>query len=138
MKETVMNLQKIFILIFCATVFVLGGCRTYDNNYLRPEDFAVRLREAGLEVKSVRPLSGEPFRATSGAGILIDNSEIGIYKFDITSKPGRDRLEQVKQSKRFYIKGLPFPVEVRGSFAIMGLEKHRLKRKILKVFDDFY
>ena len=121
-----------------AAAILLSGCRGYDNNYLRPEDFAVRLRQAGLPVKNVRALPGEPFRATSGAAILIDNSEIGVYKFDPTSAPGKKRLEQVAESKRLYIKGLPFPVEVRGSFAIMGLEKHRLKRKIIKVFDDFY
>lgn len=122
----------------CLAVLFLSGCKSYDNNYLKPEDFAARLRQAGFKVKSVRPLPGEPFRATSGAAILIDNSEIGVYKFDPTSAPGKKRLEQVTQSKRLYIKGLPFPVEVRGCFAIMGLEKHRMKRKIIEVFDDFY
>jgi hypothetical protein len=124
--------------VLAVAILMLTGCRSYDNNYLRPEDFANRLRQAGFQVKSVRPLPGEPFRATSGAAILIDNSEIGIYKFDPNSVPGKKRLEQVKQSKRLYIKGLPFPVEVRGCFAIMGLEKHRMKRKIIEVFNDFY
>lgn len=124
--------------VLAVAILMLTGCRSYDNNYLRPEDFASRLRQAGFQVKRVRPLPGEPFRATAGAAILIDNSEIGVYKFDPTSAPGKKRLEQVKQSKRLYIKGLPFPVEVRGCFAIMGLEKHRMKRKIIEVFDDFY
>jgi hypothetical protein len=67
-----------------------------------------------------------------------------LYSVDISSVStlssalGKKRVEQVKQSKRLYIKGWPFPVEVRGCFAIMGLEKHRMKRKIIEVFDDFY
>jgi hypothetical protein len=127
------------LLVVAFAALLTGGCRSsYDNNYLRPEDFATYLKKAGIKVTHVRPLPGEPFRATSGAGILIDNSEIGVYKFDPTSASGKKRLDQVTQNKRLYIKGLPFPVEVRGSFAIMGLEKHHMKRKIIKVFDKFY
>lgn len=130
-----------FALLTCLLVLatMLTGCRTtVENNYLRPEDFATRLQQAGIQVKNVRSLPGDPFRATSGAGILIDDSEIGIYKFDRNSAPGKERLEQVTQSRRFYINGIPWPVEVRGSFAIMGLDKHRRKRDIIKVFDQFY
>ena len=36
--------------LVCAAIF--AGCVTYDNNYLRPEDFAVYLEREG--VKEVR------------------------------------------------------------------------------------
>ena len=113
------------------------GCTTIDNNYLRPEDFAGYLTRAGIKVDGVRPLLPDPFRATSGCGIMVDGSEIGVYKYDRTSRVQRKRLERLAEQGRTYIQGIPYPIEVRGSFMIMGLEKNKQKRAILRVFDTF-
>lgn len=85
----------------------------------------------------VRPLLPDPFRATSGCGIMVDGSEIGVYKYDRTSRVQRKRLERLAEQGRTYIQGIPYPIVVRGSFMIMGLEKNKQKRAILRVFDTF-
>lgn len=118
-------------------VFLLGGCFSADNNYLRPEDFASRLEQAGVKVSSVRALPGAPFKATSGVAIMVEGSEIGVYKYDRTSRVQADRIAKRERTGRVYISGIPYPVEVYGSFMFMGLEKNTRKRDILKVIRKF-
>ena len=62
--------MKIFSLVILPVITVLlnGGCFSADNNYLKPEDFAVRLEQAGIKVSSVRPLPGAPFKACTFLG----------------------------------------------------------------------
>ena len=125
------------VVLLAAVCCMFVGCATVDNNYLRPEDFAGYLTRAGIKVDGVRPLLPDPFRATSGCGIMVDGSEIGVYKYDRTSRVQRKRLERLAEQGRTYIQGIPYPIVVRGSFMIMGLEKNKQKRAILRVFDTF-
>ncbi len=125
------------VVLLAAVCCMFAGCATVDNNYLRPEDFAGYLTRAGIKVDGVRPLLPDPFRATSGCGIMIADSEIGVYKYDRTSRVQRKRLERLAEQGKTYIQGIPYPIEVRGSFMIMGLEKNKQKRAILRVFDTF-
>jgi hypothetical protein len=118
-------------------MLILSGCFSEDNNYLNPRDFAPRLQEAGIAVEGVRDLPGAPFKATSGAAMMVDGSEIGVYKYDRTSKVQSDRVAKRKRTGRVYINGIPYPVEVHGSFMFMGLEKNRKKHEILKVIRNF-
>lgn len=118
-------------------LLLAGGCFSADNNYLRPEDFASRLEQAGIKVSSVRPLPGAPFKATSGVAVMVEGSEIGVYKYDRTSKVQADRIAKRGRTGRVYISGIPYPVEVYGSFMFMGLEKNTRKRDILKVIRAF-
>ncbi len=134
-------MKKALLLLCAAVTMLLGaGCISsrVENNYLEVEDFAVRLQRAGLPVTQTRRLDPAPFRATAGYGITVGESEIGIYKIDPTSPQGKRRLKQVTDSRRFYINGIPYPVEVRGSFAVMGLDKTPYKHQIIDVFDKFY
>lgn len=132
-----LKLQIRVAVLLAALSAVLAGCMSIDNNYLRPEDFADYLTRAGIKVDGVRPLLPDPFRATSGCGIMIAGSEIGVYKYDRTSRVQRKRLERLAEQGRTYIQGIPYPIEVRGSFMIMGLEKNTQKRAILRVFESF-
>ena len=122
--------------IVSAMAVLSAGCAV-NNNYLQPADFAERLRKDGVEVSGNRPLPPDPFRATSGAAIKVGNSEIGVYKFDNTSAIQKKRLEQVADSRRLYINGIPYPVVVHGSFVFMGLEKNSKKHDILKSIRRF-
>ena len=127
----------ILSVLFCLTAVALCGCFSTDNNYLNPRDFASRLQESGIPVSSVRDLPGAPFKATSGAAIMVGNSEIGVYKYDRTSKVQTERIRKRERTGRVYINGIPYPVEVHGSFMFMGLEKNTRKRDIIKVIRRF-
>lgn len=121
-----------------ALLLLLCGCYFDDNNYLTPRDFATRLEEAGIKVTSVRDVPGAPFKATSGAAVMVEKSEIGIYKYDRSSKVQRERISKRKRTGRAYINGIPYPVEVHGSFMFLGLEKNPRKHDIIKVIRRFY
>ena len=120
------------LLLLC----LLSGCAV-DNNYLHPEDFADYLRRDGIEVGAVRKLRPDPFRASDGAGIMIAGSELGVYKYDSTAKVQVERLKRIADEKRLYICGIPYPVEVHGSFVFFGLDRNPSKRKIMKTIKKF-
>ena len=69
--------------------------------------------------------------------MMVAGSEIGVYKYDRTSKVQSERVAKRKRTGRVYINGIPYPVEVYGSFMFMGLEKNRKKHDILKVIRKF-
>lgn len=117
---------------------ILAGCVGYNNNYLRPEDFAAYLERNGVKVEGTRVLPGDPFRATSGCAVIVAGSEIGVYKYDRGSSVQEKRINRIAEEGRTYIQGIPLPVEVRGSFMFLGLEKNPQKHKILEVVDQFY
>ena len=114
----------------------LGVLRRYAEK--RPEDFAVYLEREGVKVEGVRPLPGEPFRATSGCAVKVADCEVGVYKYDRSSTVQDKRVKKIAEEGRTYIQGIPFPVEVRGSFMFLGLEKNPQKHQIIKVIDKFY
>lgn len=130
-------MRKLAAALLFGMVFLSGGCFSGNNNYLSPRDFASRLEAQGIRVTSVRDLPGAPFKATSGAAMMVAGSEIGVYKYDRTSKVQNERVAKRKRTGRIYINGIPYPVEVHGSFMFMGLEKNRKKHEILKVIRDF-
>lgn len=115
--------RLLFAVPVLAAAAVLSGCASYDNNYLRPEDFAAYLERDGVKVDGTRPLPGDPFRATSGCAIMIDGNEIGVYKYDRSSSVQEKRVEKIGDEGRTYIQGIPFPVEVRGSFMVPRTRK---------------
>ena len=117
-------------------LLLASGCAPH-NNYLEAADFANHLKRDGLPVESVRPIPGEPFRASSAVAIKVGDSEIGVYKYDRTSDFQKKRLEKIAQSKRIHITGIPYPVKVYGSFMFFGLEKNKHKRAILKTIKSF-
>ena len=117
-------------------IFMLGGCAV-DNNYLRPADFADYLRRDGIEVTNVRELRPDPFRASEGAAVMVEGSEVGVYKYDQTARVQVERLKRIAKEKRLYIIGIPYPVEVYGSFVFFGLDRNPAKRKILKTIRKF-
>jgi len=131
--------NRIFSAVFAlAAAAFFAGCASFDNNYLKPEDFAAYLERDGIKVEGTRPLPGDPFRATNGCAVKVDGNEIGVYKYDRSSSVQDKRITRIEKEGKTYIQGIPFPVEVRGSFMFLGLEKNPQKRRILKVVDKFY
>jgi len=129
MKFTGTCMVLVALMLFC-------GC-VVDNNYLSTGEFGAYLEKDGIKVEKTRELRPDPFRATSGTAYLIAGSEIGVYKYDQTSKIQQDRLARIKEKGRTYINGVPYPVEIYGSFMFFGLEKNPRKRDIMKTIRKF-
>ncbi len=129
-------LKKLLWLGFVAAM-LLAGCTTVENNHLQPEDFASYLKRANIKVDGIRPVATDPFRASSAVSILIAGSEIGVYKYDMNSRIQADRVKKIEKSGKLSIIGVPYPVAVRGSFVLFGLDKNPKKKEILEVFNRF-
>ena len=123
--------------LFAGALMLLSAGCAVNNNFLQPEDFAVRLREDGVAVEGVREVPPAPFRASRGFAIKVAGSEIGVYKFDRTSRVQSKRLENIAAEKKLFINGLPYPVIVSGSFVFMGLEKNPEKHRIIESIRKF-
>ena len=134
MKKAVLTYLPVLIL----PVLLLSGCFSSGNNYLHPADFARKLREDGINVRGVRPLDPKPLGAGEALEIAVGNSNIGVYKYDIFNKAQAARLRKIDNEKRVYFVGIPYPVyEVSGSFIVVGLDKHKDKKRILEALRDF-
>ncbi len=119
-------------------LLTLCGCTTtVNNNYRTPQDFALHLVQSGVPVTQAQRLSPDPFRATEGLALEIDGQEIGVYKFNRDNDVQKRRIEKIAQEKRVFIIGIPYPVVVRGSFMLLGVEKNPKKEAILKAFETF-
>ena len=130
-----MKKAAVFFAVLGAAV-LLCGC-SVENNYLSPEDFADCLRRNDVTVEAVRPLSPEPFRATSACAVKVGDSEIGVYKYDSSSSAQRKRIARIAQSRKVYIIGLPYYAYVHGSFVFVGLDKNKQKNSIIKAIKRF-
>ncbi len=128
---------KNLLWLMMTSLLLLVGCNSVENNHLQPEDFASYLKRANLKVDNVRPVLPDPFRATKGVAILVDGSEIGVYKYDRNARVQADRIRRLEETGCTYISGIPYPVAVRGSFMILGLDKSPKKKEILEVFNRF-
>ena len=118
-------------------LFAVCGCTAPHNNYLEASDFVTLLKQDGLPVGNTRVIPADPFRASSALAVQVGDSEIGVYKYDRTSDFQKKRLDKIEKTKRIYITGIPYPVEVYGSFMFFGLEKNKHKRAILKTIKNF-
>ena len=130
-----LDIVKSFALI-CGVV-ILAGC-VNDNNYLQPEDFVAHLRKNGIKVEKVQKLDPRPLGATEAVEVQIAGSGIGVYKFDRSAKMSESRLKRIRDNKKIFFNGIPYPIyETSGSFVLVGLDKNREKHQILKVFRNF-
>ena len=135
-------------LMLVGAALLIGGCQNsavdylvprlgVKNNYLEPQDFAEHLRRNRVEVGEVRPLPPDPFRASSACAIMVGDSEIGVYKYDVSSSVQKKRLEAIAEERRVYIIGLPYAAAVHGSFVIVGLDKNHHKHEIVRALRTF-
>ncbi len=125
-----------FLPLAALVALFFSGCAV-NNNYLSPRDFANHLVKSGVPVTQMQPLSPEPFRATEGLALLIDGTEIGVYKFNRDNEIQNRRIEKYAEEGRAFIVGTPYPIAVRGSFMLIGYEKNAKKKEILKAFETF-
>lgn len=129
--------MKQFVLFAaCSVLFLLSGCAV-KNNHLNPEDFADCLRNNGMSVESVRPESPNVFKATSACAIKVGGEEILVFKYDISAKAQRDRIERIAKSRKVFAVGFPFYAYVHGSFAFVKLDKCKQKYQIIKAIKKF-
>lgn len=137
MKKFILS---VMFLLGTILVFFSAGCSSIGsgNNYLRPIDFVHHLNKNGIKVTNYKPLDPSPIGAGDALEIKIGQSNIGVYKYDIYNRDQRRRLEVIDREKRIYFVGIPYPIyEVSGSFIVVGLDKHKEKRRILNALRSF-
>lgn len=121
-----------------------GGCAT-PNNYRECGEFFDFLVRNNVAVSKAQPLSPEPFRATSGMAFEVDGVDggadkkidIAIYKFNQDVELTRDRLKEIRKSGCVYLVGIKLPTKINGSFILLGYERCKQKKQILKAFQEF-
>ena len=132
---------KMFPAVIATGAFIfVAGCNVFGirNNYLKPVDFAAKMRSYGLQVTAARQLDPRPLAAADAVEFTVNGANIGVYKYDVNNKANRARLEKINKDKKVFFIGFPYPVyEVSGSFIVVGLDKHKEKKRILEALRDF-
>lgn len=134
------------IMMFLAVVVMIlaiNGCAIgrYDNNYKTMDDITRHFLNSGLRVDTIQPLMPF-FNAKEGRSLLIDGTEIGIYKYEVssssvTAEKAKKRLDDIYNKGYVYIEGLKYPVLLNGTFMLIGYEKNPSRNKIIEVFQSF-
>ena len=133
--------------MFCTVLLTgmfAGGCAT-PNNYRECGEFFDFLVRNNVAVSKIQPLSPEPFRATSGMAFEVDGVDgseekkidIAIYKFNQDVEIFRNRLQEIRKSGCVYLLGIKLPTKINGSFILLGYERSKQKKQILKAFQEF-
>jgi hypothetical protein len=134
------KLSVLMIAAFCVVLF--NGCAIgrYDNNYKTMDDMSRHFLNSGLQVDAIHPLMPF-FRAQTACSMLIDGTEIGIYKYEvfsgITAKKNKEKLDELYDKRYVYIEGLKYPILLNGTFMLIGYEKNPSRNKIIEVFQSF-
>lgn len=121
-----------------------SGCAT-ENNYRECDEFFSLLVQNNVVVSKSQPLDPAPFRATSGMAFEVTGVEdgkevpvdIAIYKFNQDMDLMRKRMKEIQKSNCVYLLGVKLPTKINGSFILLGYERCKQKKQILKAFQEF-
>ena len=122
----------------------LAGCAT-ENNYRECADFYSFLVENNVTVTQSQPLNPAPFRASSGMAFEVTGIEDGkevpvdvaVYKFNMDLELMQKRMREIRRSGCVYLLGIKLPTKINGSFILLGYERCKQKKQILKAFEEF-
>lgn len=131
-----------FAAVLAAMFF--AGCAT-ENNYRECADFYSLLVENNVSVTQSQPLNPAPFRASSGMAFEVTGIEDGkevpvdvaIYKFNMDLELMQKRMKEIRRSGCVYLLGIKLPTKINGSFILLGYERCKQKKQILKAFEEF-
>ena len=125
-------------------MLVTAGCAV-ENNYRECDDFFDFLVRNNVAVTKSQALNPAPFRATSGMAFEVVGMEDGkevpvdvaVYKFNQDLELMRKRLKEIRKSGCVYLLGIKLPTQINGSFILLGYERSKQKKQILKAFQEF-
>lgn len=132
--------QLNFYIAGLIVVVTLASCTLFKspgNNYLRIEDLTDHFVSQGIKVEQVQPLESRLVRASRAFAITVKGKEIGIYKYDISIKQEREKIARIKETESVYVLAIKFPAVVKGSFMLIGVERHPEKDKIMAALENF-
>ncbi len=122
-----------------------AGCVT-ENNYRECGDFYTFLVDNGVAVTKTQALNPIPFRASSGMAFEVTGVDengrevpldVAVYKFNTDMDLARKRLNEIRKSGCVYLLGIKLPTQINGSFILLGYERSKQKKQILKAFQEF-
>ena len=125
-------------------MMLTAGCAV-KNNYRECGEFFSVLVKNNVAVTKAQPLNPLPFRASSGIAFEVTGIEgdrevpvdIAIYKFNTDLDIMQKRLEEIRKSGCVYLLGIKLPTQINGSFILLGYERAKQKKQILKAFQEF-
>ena len=113
-----------------------GNTGRYKKDLRDFSDLMKHFDRSGIKVY-YNGLIPEYAMASEACRLLIDERYIGFYKYDVTLRKQRARLEQIKKDKELYIMGMPFKAHVNGAFVMIDAESHEKGEEIINAFRRF-
>ncbi len=116
-----MRIFSALMLLGCIVIF--NGCEK-SNNHLSLKDLADHFVRCGVKVQQVQPVRPELLKADHAMAIKIAGQEVGVYKYDTKIVKRRAKVRKVADDGFIYVVGLKYPVLVKGSFVLLGVQNN--------------
>lgn len=136
LKKFILSLIAVFFL----ALFAVGCTTPVGNNYLNTRHVVEHFQRNRIPITEIAPLRPSLLHAGEGVAVKIGNeknSEIGIYKFDISNASQQKALERFKKNGYVMVNGLKFQAWVNGSFLMLGAEKNQYREELISSFNTF-
>ena len=132
-------MKQLLLAIF--TVLIFTGCSTpepvFKNNDKTLVDLVRHFQSYGIKIDTLQALEFDFFHAEEAIALSIDTKEIGLYRFDLTYKKAKHKVDMVTKKNIFYIQAIPFPAVINGSFMMISHDTHRRGKEFVKIFKAF-
>lgn len=135
MKKTIV--ASLSALAAGSLLLFAAGCATTANNDRSITNLIDHFIRSGIVVDSGKAMISEVGGASEAYALTVAGREIGIYKYNTDIAQQRERLERITRQQYIFFIGLKFPVEVRGSFVLVGLDENPKKKELIAAFNTF-
>ncbi|MFA7231552.1 MAG: hypothetical protein WC071_09810 [Victivallaceae bacterium] len=125
--------------VVCLAWFAMffSGCDDLQNNSLTTKDMVDHFVKNGIKVEQIQPVRPDVLKATEAVAVKISGTEIGIYKYNIDVKKQQEKVERITDEGFVYVLGLKYPVLVKGTFVLIGVDTNPQKDKIIAALKTF-
>ncbi|MDD3154066.1 MAG: hypothetical protein PHS41_04305 [Victivallaceae bacterium] len=125
------------VLLLAVVLVFAGGCAVSRNNHRSMAEMVNHLKSSGIKITKLQPVRPEPFKASEGVALQIENQDIGLYKYDLNFEKQKTELKRISGLGYVSIQQWKLPVVINGSFLFLGVESNPKKHELLKAIDSF-
>lgn len=117
-------------------ILLLPACMTTDNSERTLPELVNHMAARAGGVYSGKVFV-PPVKAIDGVSMTVEGRDVFFYKYDLSLKKQRHKLDQIKKSKLLYINGIPFPACINGCFVMIAHDTNLKKKELISAFESF-
>ena len=117
-------------------LLLLSACMTTDNSDRTLQELVNHMASSAGGVYSGKVFV-PPVKAIDGVSMTVEGRDVFFYKYDLSLKKQRHKLDQIRKSKLLYINGIAFPAQINGCFVMIAHDTNLKKKELISAFESF-